>query len=479
MTGRLSASSPPVSQPLDDDSPARVAAGRVRLDPGSLLFYGILGVGLILLTCLPFPDEGVWLRARALVLETTGIGLAALALVRERWPRHRLACMLRSPPLIATALLVGWLLLSALLTSYPLHGHYELMRHLGGVLLFLGVLLGVPKHGLSRLIMLLALVVTATCVEAFIQAGNSGTGRIFGSFGEPQIFSAFLGLMLPVFACAAAGDYRTGRRMSFVTAAVLCAVGLLAGRNRSAWIGAIVGLFVAGLLVQRYSRRRHRWSWQHGLAAAGLVAGGAATFLLMSNYMSSVAGRAQSLSLLSQDQSWLWRSEQWEAALAMAADRPVLGWGLGSYPMTLMNYATGVREARAVLRDGPSLWENAHNTYAQTAAEMGYPGLILTVLVPMTAVLTALLALPEIRRGLRRYLVFGCAGAIVGQMVMAFGSPAWEYPECSGATWLILGIMLHAAGVGAEGRFIPRGETAAALPTSQVETGEEVTCEPA
>ena len=54
-------------------------------------------------------------------------------------------------------------------------------------------------------------------------------------------------------------------------------------------------------------------------------------------------------------------------------------------------------------------------------------------------------------------------GGAVAHLVSAFGSPAWEFPECSTFLWVILALGMVAAGLGDRGRE-PESARAAGSP---------------
>ena len=69
----------------------------------------------------------------------------------------------------------------------------------------------------------------------------------------------------------------------------------------------------------------------------------------------------------------------WNKALRMANEKPISGWGIGTYPVQqalFFHPAAPSRDQKSILSTGPRLTENAHNTYMQLLAEIGYLGLL-------------------------------------------------------------------------------------------------------
>jgi hypothetical protein len=88
----------------------------------------------------------------------------------------------------------------------------------------------------------------------------------------------------------------------------------------------------------------------------------------------------------------------------------------------------------------PSLWEQAHNTYLQTAAELGIPGLLLFIAALSAFLGMGLQRVVGMDVGIRRTLLLGSIGSIVAFAFDGFGSPAWQFGQVSMFFWLILGI---------------------------------------
>jgi O-antigen ligase len=175
----------------------------------------------------------------------------------------------------------------------------------------------------------------------------------------------------------------------------------------------------------------------------------------MSRLSGSIANRAETVGALATDATFQWRTGMWDKAVRMTRDRPLTGWGVGSFPVQQALYyhpAVPMRSQQVILERGPSLLENAHNTYFQIAAELGLPGIALYLGVFVAFFWTGIRALPRMQRGFRQAVAMGCMGGVAAQMVSAFGSPAWEFAECSAFLWLMLGLGMAAAGVGDRGR---------------------------
>jgi O-antigen ligase len=82
----------------------------------------------------------------------------------------------------------------------------------------------------------------------------------------------------------------------------------------------------------------------------------------------------ESISNVSSDASNLERLNRWNAALAMFQERPLVGWGPGSYQF---EYAPFQRsEDQTIISTNNADGGNAHSEYLGPLAEQGVPGLL-------------------------------------------------------------------------------------------------------
>jgi len=211
--------------------------------------------------------------------------------------------------------------------------------------------------------------------------------RAFGTFGQPNPFSAFMGLTLPL-ACGLAWGYVTlalgrwrARRDEWLFPAVIAVMyggagllllaGLLASWGRGAWLG-----FGAAVVVMVSFATRKRWQ---GL---GLVMSGAVLFLVM--WMAGLvpAGIEQRLTgtldefvgfrdmrgvpVGNENFAIVERLAHWQAALNMASEHPWIGVGLGNYEAVYETYR---------IPSWPRALGHAHNDYLNLLAETGLVGL--------------------------------------------------------------------------------------------------------
>lgn len=210
--------------------------------------------------------------------------------------------------------------------------------------------------------------------------------RASGSFGQPNPFAGYMGLVLPVavsLTLAAWADWgRTRGELRWALywsgASALIGAGLLASWSRGGWLGAAAAL--AAVVVLRSRRAALLGAGVALLVLGALLLGMLSPGQLPNAVVAPVAERLAELpaffgffgsdALLQQevtDENFalIERVAHWVAAQRMFADSPWFGVGAGSYAAAYPAF----RIAR---------WEealgHAHNAYLNTLAEVGIVG---------------------------------------------------------------------------------------------------------
>ncbi len=357
------------------------------------------------------------------------------------------------PEFWLTALLI-WALASAsrsLGTPWAAAAGTELLRWAAGIGLALtlsGMLRRITVAGRALVLLAGAMALCGIFGGTAAQDGG-GHGGLTGPYREHQLYGSVLLLLLPFAASAALSaktfSWRWGA-LAALAAGVLC-LGL--SETRSAWLGflAAAGVF-AGLRWQQLPKFLPKRIFLIPLAA--LAAGVVGFWLLASpaDERAAVGARAATLATLGHDESWQTRLALWRGTLGLVEAHPALGIGLGRYPGAEWAW-TGAGGLLAPTVP-PSLSNEAHSFYGQTAAEIGLPGLglYLAALAAFAARARRRLAGGPRRRGQIRSgpaaLVIAAGSALAGQSVDALASPSWQFPEASVLFWAVLGLGLAA-----------------------------------
>lgn len=220
-------------------------------------------------------------------------------------------------------------------------------------------------HGFTAMVLL----VTAKCAY---QLGAQGIYRVSGFFVHSNTLPSFLLLLLPSLLLLGLCDRRLGTlALSAISAATLGAIIVIVKTQSRAGMLMLVGCLavtVAIALVRAPSRRVR-------LAAVGLCAVMTLGGLWMARGIVHRFNTAPAASAIGRD--------EFNAAALRMADDNLFGVGINSYSWVLSRSdeaAMRYKEGWVVMADAPSIGV-AHNIYLLTAAEIGWPGLALFLIV--------------------------------------------------------------------------------------------------
>lgn len=217
---------------------------------------------------------------------------------------------------------------------------------------------------------------------------NNRFFRAFGTFGQPNPFGGFMGLLAPVALMAAVGyaararsRWRASRSLPvpgllltsfYAVAAVILTAGVVASWSRGAWVALTLALVVVLLAFPRHA-------WRGVLIAGGVLAlvvllwlAGVLPASIIERISSSTAEflafeDVRGVDITPDNYAVVERLAHWQAALNMAVTHPWLGVGLGNYEVVYHQYR---------LINWIEPLGHAHNYYLNILAETGIIGLL-------------------------------------------------------------------------------------------------------
>jgi O-antigen ligase len=170
---------------------------------------------------------------------------------------------------------------------------------------------------------------------------------------------------------------------------VLLTTGLIFSYTRAAWVSLAAALVVFLILKLRIP------GW---LVVVGLLVGGTVYFMNQDQITIALernreessddfATHVGSISNISTDASNLERINRWHSAVRMFTERPLFGWGPGTY---MFQYAPfQASEDRTIISTNFGLQGNAHSEYLGPLAEQGVLGHALMAALVLTITITS------------------------------------------------------------------------------------------
>lgn len=229
------------------------------------------------------------------------------------------------------------------------------------------------------------LVVPLSMVVAYTLVRHAGYGFSKGAghwvmkpfFKDHTSYGAVLAMLLPpAIAMAWRTQQSTLSRVLWTLAVAWISLGTVLSFTRAAWVslaaaGALWGLMMLGV--------RFRTLLVAGiLGLVGLVfTWDALVIQLERNKQDSsddLAQHVESISNVSSDDSNLERLNRWSCALAMFEERPVFGWGPGTYQFEYAPFQTS--DLRTLISTNNGDVGNAHSEYLGPLSEQGLLGFL-------------------------------------------------------------------------------------------------------
>lgn len=397
-----------------------------------------IGVALYVLVYHLSPETQWWgdevrvlnLRTSFIVAVAAGIGMLL------HWPKLRHGA--RQFPLpFALAIAFGALALATLWWGLGVtpRGAY-LAEKFGKTLIILFIMIRCVRTPAEYHLVLYAWLLGVAYVgyQATGGAGITSSGRLTAGLGGPD-FADSSGLAVHMVAAlplvgAAFFVARTwwGRAFALVAGALVVNT-IVATRTRS----ALVGIPLMALTCV--------FSLPRGYRVKGIAAVVVGTLLALQLVDPGWWNRMQTLTQFQHDASATARLAIWKAAFEMASDYP-LGIGLGNFHHTVMRYLPGLAEVRS-----------AHNTIVACLAELGWPGLLVFLLIlgltlarlkrtqRLAETLPPFLSLRVLRRQTRFHLgwhALGLRSALVGYLACAFFTTRLFTEDL----WLMIGLAM-------------------------------------
>lgn len=413
----------------------------------------ILAVTVVLAPLLPVPRESVrWHGMQTLGIEIGGVVLL-MALVCRPWPKSFGFSWFGGPPLRQVSLLclhglLLWALVSCLRDPNPFAVQSLLM--LGFGVLAADVIAAQVTDQRRMVFLTYALLLSAVlvCGLGLVGMGGDAAALASGPLHDHQLFGAFMILPLLLSLALSFGGGTPAQRLAGQASLLLCLAGAWEAQDRSAWLGLAASLLVFAVLAVWVKPRSVMELFASGRRAAVFVPAllvliAALGVIWLSPDRDKALARLESVAQApaSRFDSRVWREQVWTGTRRMIAEKPLWGWGIGSFPIMHQPFTGTGQRAGEVYAGGPDIDGEAHNSYLQLWAEMGGVGLVLWMAALgafLAGGVRALMRYPA--RSPAQWVLIGCLSAIIGQMTDAVANPAWQFGEVALPLWLVLGL---------------------------------------
>tara|TARA_B100000475_G_scaffold94673_1_gene68583 strand:- start:981 stop:2195 length:1215 start_codon:yes stop_codon:yes gene_type:complete len=252
---------------------------------------------------------------------------------------------------------------------------------------------------------------------------STGTIRIYGPLGNPNLLAGYLLPLVPLAVIALMRWQGVGQKMFAGLTGVLSAAAVVFTYSRGGWLGLLATLAVLVLFLLLRSTAHWPLLWRR-LVPLGVLLMGGVLVVLAATQLEPIRTRVVSLVAGRGDSSNNFRINVWLAALEMVQDRPWIGIGPGNNAFNSIYPLYQQPKFNAL---------SAYSVPLELLVEMGIPGLLAC----------CGLLISSVRAGLRfdgesGLIAIGSLAAMSGLLTQGITDTIFFRPEVQLVGWFCL-----------------------------------------
>jgi len=310
------------------------------------------------------------------------------------------AKLLRHPVTVLIGLYLVWTLVTSMTSTMPGVSFKTLAYRMWFIAGFyiIGAQMFSSERFKRRYIIAYSTGLAVVVIYFLVRAGGAGLlnqqfahSACYPFFNDHTSFGASMAFLLaPLTVILIRKSSSFTSRMFVSGLIILFMAGFIFSYSRAAWVSLIAALALSLILWLRMPVRLLTVTTA-GFIVAMILSAGWIWQKMDSTTEDSSADLGQHLrssSNISTDQSNLERINRWKCAFGMFEERPLLGWGPGTYQF---NYGPFQKASdRTIISTDFGDAGNAHSEYLGTLSESGLPGALLYLLLTAFTIITGI-----------------------------------------------------------------------------------------
>lgn len=322
--------------------------------------------------------------------------LFILKLLHERFYDHKI---MKHPVTIAIVINLVWIFITCFTSEIPTVSIKFMIARLWFVIpfYFAGLLLFMDLKNVRRFQWLYIIPLVIVIFYTLYNHSTYGFDKPHSNmvmkpfYNDHTAYGAIIALFLPVFTGLSLSRQfkRSYRVMAFIILAILV-TGIIFSYSRAAWISV-----AAALMVYFLVRFRIRFYW----LLFFLVVGIGLFFMFQYQFIDKLEKNkqdsstdfmehVQSISNISSDASNLERINRWASAIRLFKERPIFGWGPGTYQFVYAPYQRS--KEKTIISTNYGDMGNAHSEYIGPMSESGVLGMLSFFGIVVTVIITGI-----------------------------------------------------------------------------------------
>ena len=264
-------------------------------------------------------------------------------------------------------------------------------------------------------------------------------------FRDHTVYGAVLALILPVnIGLLFIRGLQPATRFFLRMSAVILVLGIIFSYTRAAWISLAVGLFVFLIIYLRVNLRL--------IAFASIILSGILILSWDSILISLEKNKQESsdkleehvgsISNVTSDASNLERINRWHCAWQMFLDKPLTGWGPGTYQFVYAPFQ--LAKDRTIISTNQGDGGNAHSEYLGPLCEQGIFGFLGVLALVVITTLTALRLYNTLEDADTRIIMISCYIGLVTYFTHGVLNNYLDTDKASVPFWGFLAVIISA-----------------------------------
>ena len=299
--------------------------------------------------------------------------------------------------------------------------------------------------GLLNVALVSGLAVTLTGIMQFFHIDlvfrvTDFAGRISSTLGNANFLGGYLILLVPVSLAMFFIVEKWYFKLLYAVNTILLLAALFFTQTLNAWIGLALGLTLFFVLFMIFIKKYRIVMLVS--AAAIVLAGSALTLAFKPEEALGKLNKLGQLETFAERGRWL----MWKSALEMIKDRPLAGFGAGTYRLKFTEYEAKLLQTPEFYKYPHIITKDAHNDYLQIGAELGIPGLLFLLLLVGTAITGALKTLPREKLEIQ-IITIGLLAALVSFLVHMFFNFPLKLSPTAALFFVYLGLLSSGYGI--------------------------------
>jgi len=367
-----------------------------------LYLFSLDRVLILIVILTPFavnlknPEFGIGV---SLPTEPMLFGVLLFFIIRLFYDGYREYKVLRHPVTIAIIINMIWIFITCFTSELPIVSIKFLLARLWFVIpfYFMGIVLfkdfGKIKKFQWYYVIPLLVIIFYTLYNHSVWGFTKPTSNLVMKpfYNDHTAYGSVIAFFLPVFFGFVVTKLYS-RKIRFLALIVLTimVIGIIFSYSRAAWISVAIAVAIYFVILFRI-----KFIWL--LVSIGILVG----FFFIFRYQfidkmeknkqdssTDFVEHVQSMSNISSDASNLERINRWQSALRMFQDRPVFGWGPGTYQFVYAPYQRS--KERTIISTNYGDMGNAHSEYFGPLSESGVLGMLTFMAIVIAVIITAL-----------------------------------------------------------------------------------------